>query len=314
MKFKTDRAVVYVLSNREKQRLRAIVDLAIPDYSPRGYSKFIAACNSAMGLFKWALDWKQEVVKKQIGLLRNLPLDDPMPATPVRGQNPRSMIGDKVIGAIAGLFGTVYNITGKGNGRHIQDMYPVKEDEYTQLASSSKADLKWHVEEAFHAGRPTWLALLCLRGDPQAKTKVAHVRDIQLSPEFISTLRQQQFRLRVDETYQINSPASVVLPILSGTACDPHIVLDPAYTIFESKAQVSTVRHLLQAAEKAKVQFTLSAGDCLVFNNLRVIHARTAFQPRMDGMDRWLKRAFVLGDCRLDYKLRNGFLPFDINQ
>jgi len=38
----------------------------------------------------------------------------------------------------------------------------------------------------------------------------------------------------------------------------------------------------------------LDDGDLLVIDNDRAVHGRTAFTPRYDGTDRWLRRALVV--------------------
>ena len=39
-----------------------------------------------------------------------------------------------------------------------------------------------------------------------------------------------------------------------------------------------------------------AAGDILLFDNRRVMHARTPFEPRYDGTDRWLQRVIITDD------------------
>jgi L-asparagine oxygenase len=50
------------------------------------------------------------------------------------------------------------------------------------------------------------------------------------------------------------------------------------------------------AARRATVSVGLAAGDLLVIDNRRAVHGRTAFSPRYDGRDRWLKRAYLVAD------------------
>ncbi|MFV0320670.1 MAG: TauD/TfdA family dioxygenase, partial [Microbacterium sp.] len=37
-------------------------------------------------------------------------------------------------------------------------------------------------------------------------------------------------------------------------------------------------------------------GDLFLFDNRRVMHARTPFEPRYDGTDRWLQRVIISDD------------------
>jgi L-asparagine oxygenase len=259
--------------------------------------------------------WGRHVKEMNVGLIRNLPIDADLPATPTtrHSADEISMLADRVMGIISALFGTIYTIEGKGTGRHIHNMYPVIGDEYTQLGSSSMIDLDWHVEEAFHPARPTWLSLLCIRGDIAATTKVARVLDLQLQEDARRTLQQPRFKLRIDETYNEKIlPKFVTTCVLTGPVTDEEIILDPAYTIIEDDVEASALAAIGSAAEQAHQRFTLTAGDQLVFNNRRVIHGRSAYLPRMDGTDRWLKRAFILESPEWLSRLSNGVIPFEL--
>ena len=51
---------------------------------------------------------------------------------------------------------------------------------------------------------------------------------------------------------------------------------------------------LLQAPS-AQYEMTLESGQCVIFNNRRVVHGRKAFE--LNGGDRWLKGAYVSSDA-----------------
>ena len=62
---------------------------------------------------------------------------------------------------------------------------------------------------------------------------------------------------------------------------------------------------MINAAEAACTGVHLESGDLLIIDNRRAAHGRSAFEPRYDGCDRWLKRAYLVsdlsaaaGDCR----------------
>jgi L-asparagine oxygenase len=313
--FHPNETATYVLSENEKSEIKRIIRSKIPLYRSRNYETFVHGCQEAVKELPSSIyRWRDQIKTLDLGLIRNLPIDAPLPATPTAKyiMDDTPMLADGVIGIISALFGTIYTIEGKGNERHIQNMYPVIYDEYTQLGSSSKVELEWHVEEAFHPDRPTWLSLLCLRGDLEATTKIARVKDLQLHPSVTSILREFRFQLRIDETYGIKKPpTNITTSVLSGLITDPEVVLDPAYTIFQHDIESAAVAALISAAEHKHHRFTLMKGDYLVFNNRRMIHSRSAFRPRMDGTDRWLKRAFILEASKYDSKFRNGVIPFE---
>jgi L-asparagine oxygenase len=51
---------------------------------------------------------------------------------------------------------------------------------------------------------------------------------------------------------------------------------------------------LNQRIEEAAVGLCLKAGDLIIIDNRRTVHARTEFEPRYDGFDRWLQRSYVV--------------------
>lgn len=303
------------LADKEKAKLTDVLRTEIPPYNTNAYEEFFLACHRVSKLLSPdVLTWRDMTQDYDIGILKNLPLDTNMPATPTLRNiaDTVPMLSEAVLGVISVLFGTLYTIQGKGSGRHIHNIYPVLGDEYTQLGTGSKANLDWHVEEAFHPRRPTWLALFCIRGDSSVVTKLARARDLHLSPHFESILRQPRFKLLIDETYSGQSlPPFVTSAVLDGPASNPTIVLDPAYTIFEHEDEAQAVAEVIHAAEQAHEKVVLVEGDLLIFNNHRVIHGRNAFVPRMDGTDRWVKRAFILQDSLGLSKITNGVIPFE---
>ena len=48
--------------------------------------------------------------------------------------------------------------------------------------------------------------------------------------------------------------------------------------------------------EGRSLSLKLCPGDLLLFDNRRVLHARTPFTARLDGTDRWLRRLYVVPD------------------
>lgn len=313
-----------ILTDDEKAEIEKAIRVNVPSYYPETYEAFMSGCLSAAAALPSNIHkWSDRAKELKIGLIRNLPIDSFLPTTPTakHAVEHMSMLADSVIGTISALFGTVYTIEGKGSGRHIHNMYPVPGDEYTQLGSSSQVDLEWHTEEAFHPARPDWLSLLCLRGDVEAATKVARAKDLRLEPDVLQTLREFRFKLRIDETYTVDdahtgdtSIAYVKTSVLTGANTDPEIVLDPAYTIFEDETEIDAVEAVAYAAERVQQEFTLTNGDLLIVHNRRVVHGRTSFRPRMDGTDRWLKRAYILEASKWTSRLKNGVIPFDLTE
>lgn len=306
----------YVLTDTEKTEVERVIRSVVPLYQPTEYDTFMSGCRLAVDkLPTRVLRWSERVKSLSVGLIRNLPIDDPLPKTPTtrHALDDLSMLADGVIGTVAALFGSVYTFEGKTTDRHIHNVYPIVGDEYTQLGSS-KVELEWHVEDGFHPARPNWVALLCLRGDEEAETRIARARDLRLPPSILRILRQPRFKLRIDDSFSSETHSThVTTRVLAGSETDPEIVFDPAYTVCEDKDETEAVAAVVAAAEQAHQSFTLVEGDLLIFDNRRVIHGRSSYQPRMDGTDRWLKRALILKTSEWSTQFSNGTIQLEFD-
>ena len=298
------------LSSNEHKAVRNLIESFVPDYRPDSYGRFISSCQGLVDLLPRSVqEWRAQVLQARVGLVRNLPIDTFVPRTPLvrYGADRVPMFSDRVLGAISSCFGTVYTIQGKGSERHIGDIFPLPSDAFTQLASSYSTNLVWHTEEAFHPSRPEWLALLCVRANSSAITRVAHARNLRLPASIVERIRQARFRLLVDETYSVRPNARYFSSaILIGPSHDPEIIFDPAYTTDESPEDGGAIEAVQAPADAVQYSVSLEAGDLLVIDNRRTLHARSAYDAKMIGGDRWLKRAFVHSDPKLCAGLVNG--------
>jgi alpha-ketoglutarate-dependent taurine dioxygenase len=58
----------------------------------------------------------------------------------------------------------------------------------------------------------------------------------------------------------------------------------------ESEQAITELNALIA---KTSVEVHNQANSVLILNNKKAVHARSAFDPRFDGTDRWLQSAFV---------------------
>ena len=234
-----------------------------------------------------------------VTLIRGLPLDEPPPPTPRRHRDASSaqtFVAEAVITAVASAMGTVYTLAGKANLRHIDDIFAVAGDEQKQL-SSNQVFLEWHVEDGFHRARADYVALYCLRGDEGVATLLAPERLLRLSGEHRRVLREPRFRIWSDATFtEAGLGTQQAVPLLCGGEHRPELVFDVPYT--ECADEEARCAFMALRAEIARTHFavSLAAGDLLLFDNRRVVHARSEYRPRPDGDNRWLKRALILRD------------------
>lgn len=234
-------------------------------------------------------------------LLQNIDIGD-IPATP---SSPTEATGkdlqsEYVLLSIARCLGQPVGYSPEHNGSIVQNIVPVRGTEASQISTSSKVELQFHTETAFHPFRPRYLLLMCLRGDPQAGTLVASVYDIveRLSSSDLEVLRQNRFRTAVDASFLNGAPSGLgsAQPILFGSESDLTFIYDADLMVgIDSEAQ-DVLERLADAVRESSKSVVLSAGDLLVVDNNVAVHGRTPFAARFDGTDRWLQRTFVVSD------------------
>lgn len=234
-------------------------------------------------------------------LLRNIGLGDipPTPSSPTETTT-KNMQSEFVLLSVAWCLGQPIGYLPEHNGSIVQNIVPVRGTEVSQISTSSRVELQFHTETAFHPFRPRYLLLLCLRGDPQAGTLVASVYDIveRLSSSDLEVLRQSRFRTAVDASFLNGTPSGLgsAQPILFGSESDLTFVYDADLMVgIDSEAQ-DVLERLASAVRESSKCVVLNAGDLLVVDNYVAVHGRTPFVARFDGTDRWLQRTFVVSD------------------
>jgi len=195
-------------------------------------------------------------------------------------------------------------------GDLIQNLVPTQANADRQVSTSSKVQLMFHTEAAFHPHRPRYLLLLCLRGDASAVTTLSSIFEVlPLLPEgVVNTLFQPRFRTAVDESY-LNGRANVLgvpMPVLSGARQRPTMVFDADLMVGTDEAADQALQALSAAVERHHTGLALQAGDLLVVDNNVAVHGRTPYEPRFDGHDRWLQRSMVVTDLSRSADERNG--------
>ena len=192
----------------------------------------------------------------------------------------------------------------------MQNIVPTQSDADRQTSTSSRSNLMFHTETAFHPFRPRYLLLLCLRGDPAAHTTLASVHELMdsLPDDVVDAMFEPRFRTAVDASFlagRVNQlgPAR---PLITGTRTEPTFVFDADLTVgidAEAEAALVQIRELI---EEIKTSVVLQPGDLLVVDNNISVHGRSPFTARFDGNDRWLQRSFVVTDLAPSAGQRDG--------
>jgi len=221
-------------------------------------------------------------------------------------------------------------------GHIVHDVSPVQGQETDQTGSSSKEELFFHTEDAFHPYRGDYLGMMCLRNQNQAATTIASTRALsRLSQDEIRRLFEacvvirpdaSQFeKHRFDKTEDLSkkhfeefidySDAKIdkmnsepeAIPILFGNPTSPYIRIDCSQYMDvlddEAGAAVSAFN---RAIKEELTDLNLKAGEICFIDNYRAVHGRKPFKysARYDGTDRWLKRINVARDLRKSRDMR----------
>jgi L-asparagine oxygenase len=227
-----------------------------------------------------------------------LPATAPAPWAPPVGSAQSAAL---LLTSVTVMFGEPFNYSTLYDGRIVQNMVPVRNMEFTQTSQSSTGMLDWHCEDSFREDRCDYVGLLCLRGDPSGASKYAQVKDVQLSPDLVATRREPRFHVRPDPAHALPGEVSMRhLAILSGSESAPEIAYDTHHLepIDEADAEAAdALRELGAGLDRVAISHVMEKGDLLLFDNKRVVHARTPFAARFDGTDRWLMRTMICGSA-----------------
>lgn len=221
-------------------------------------------------------------------------------------------------------------------GHIVHDISPVKGQECDQTGSSSKEELYFHTEDAFHPYRGDYLGMMCLRNEDQAATTVASRKILSSLPEdVIDVLFQPRFVIRPDasqfeehdfkNTDEINEESFTRFldyskkrinkmnnqpepkSILFGNKDNPYICVDCfVYMDALDKEAEEAISNFNEALNTETHEIHLKAGEICFIDNLRAVHGRKPFKypARYDGYDRWMKRINVTRDLRKSGDLR----------
>jgi L-asparagine oxygenase len=223
----------------------------------------------------------------------------PTPESPTASTE-KDCVSEMMLLAAGRALGQPVGYLPEHGGLVVQNLIPTRAGAYRQVSTSSAVTLAWHTEAAFHPHRPRYLLLLCLRGDPQARTTLASIREIvaTLSLRTRHLLSQPMFRTAADESY-VGSGSRRRGPrvsVLSGSFDSPRMVFDADLMVGLDDASQNALSELTSAIEDHHTGVVLEPGDLLVVDNSIAVHGRSPFTPRFDGTDRWLQRTFIIPD------------------
>lgn len=277
----------------------------IPDAAP-GTEGFVSAAGHAarelpVEIHDALVDFADRPDRSGALLLKGMPVGD-LPATPPTPTTPASKdhVSEMTLLTVARRLGQPVGYEPEHGGDIVQNIVPTKAAADRQTSTSSKVELMFHTEAAFHPHRPRYLLLLCLRGDTSAATTLSSIHEVlpHLPADVRDVLFEPRFRTAVDESY-LHGRQNVLgepMPVLSGDRELPTMVFDADLMVGIDEAADEALQVLGRAVVELQTSVVLEAGDLLVVDNAVAVHGRSPFTPRFDGTDRWLQRTFVVSD------------------
>jgi L-asparagine oxygenase len=249
-------------------------------------------------------------------VLSNLPIDDPLPPTPLDGRastTKLTFISETCILAISLVLGQPLGYRDEKGGDIIQALAPVSTEAHATSSESSDVELAFHTdfnfdsrnpERPYNVLNPDYIVLLGLRGDRhgEAFTLYADARDIcrRLDPGQVKVMREERYQFAASYSFTGCSAEeriwSVPSRLLSGPDEFPEISVDLLCGVRGLDAEAAATLDVLRdvcAQPGVSTRVCLGPGDLLIIDNRKGAHARTAFRAYHDGQDRWLHRVYV---------------------
>lgn len=271
-----------------------------------GSETFVCAAGHAGRLLSPAVhdalvDFADQPHRSGALLIKGMPFGDlpPTPPTPT-APTTKDHVSEFTLLTVARRLGQPVGYEPEHGGDLVQNLVPVAASADRQTSTSSKVDLMFHTEAAFHPHRPRFLLLLCLRGDARATTTLASIHELipHLSQRTRDVLFQPRFRTAIDESYlhgrqnMLGDP----IPVLRGHPDTPSMVFDQDLMVGIDEEADQALQTLGKLVEEFHTGLALEQGDLIVVDNDVAVHGRTSFAPRFDGTDRWLQRCMAVTD------------------
>lgn len=233
--------------------------------------------------------------------LQGARIDDVLPSTPTSPDDfPDTPVTDNTLRTVVKSLGNPCAYADEQRGHLFHNIRPIKGEE-EKAENTGSVKFEFHTENVHHPFRPDFLILIGLRVDHErkARTRVAEAnRAVSLlSDDVVSILSQRRFVsgfpssfTRTDGVNRVTHPHRV-LRLVSGRW---YLRFNSHTTQGCDEEAQAAVQRLIVALEEMSEDIELTPGDVVIIDNHTAAHGRTAFTPRYDGQDRWLKRSFAI--------------------
>lgn len=311
---------IYVLDDTEAKNIAHLLQERnfAPFATPQDFERFVTTSFEVVKLLpahiiEVLLTFRRSGNKEGVVVIRNLPIDDlKIGPTPQHwsqsAQTKHYFETEMYLLGVTSLLGEPFAFDTQHGGNVVQNIVPVRADQEEQIGTGGKFFLEWHTEDAFHDFHADFIGLLCLRGNPNAATTFASIRNMHIPEHYKRQLFIKQFYAGIDKAHGGTGRAEDgnLIAILEGSYEDPTWRLDTSCVVGQNPAAQEALSHLINEMDRVARQFVLQPGDLLLMDNKYVVHGRTAFTPRFDGTDRWLQRVSIAADLRKSNAVRLG--------
>ncbi|MES2961812.1 MAG: TauD/TfdA family dioxygenase [Pseudomonadota bacterium] len=196
---------------------------------------------------------------------------------------------------LALLNSNIYIATDEKYGQTFHEIAPVEPEAVT--SAGYKRDLSLHTENSHDINTPHIIMLLCLRGDPAAKTSYVRFDELLelLDRETIEELTKPNFAMRTGENFDVYS--ETINPILKFNQfglSEVRVNTAPGRCKGLTDKAQKALEVFAEIANDNRKFFELKAGEVVIFDNRVVGHGRDAFPiTNPNGKERWLRRLYA---------------------
>ncbi|MES5816912.1 TauD/TfdA family dioxygenase [Streptomyces sp. RG80] len=257
-------------------------------------------------------DFRRASGPQGVLLLRGLPVGEAeLPPTPRVASSVQRVAtpAAALLVAVACGLGDPAAFRAEKSGALVQDVVPVPGQEEVQ-GNVGSARLSFHSENAFHAHRPDFVQLLCLRRDHLGVSglQTACVRTVLplMAEKTAAVLFEPRFITAPPPSFGVGGSLTRAHAVLTGAVDDPDLRVDLSATEALDDEAERALAELGELFERTAQTVRLRPGDLAIVDNRVTVHGRTSFRPRYDGRDRWLQRTFACTDLRRSRELRPG--------
>lgn len=328
---------VEVFTESELKVIEFVVDNLAKKYDSIESEAFVEECSLEASqlpyrIRKILLDFRNQKTECGFLLFKGFQIDDEkISNTPQHWDsewsNPNTLREEIFQCLICSGLGDLFGWLTQENGRLLRNIVPIEADRDEQLGGSSRVELLWHIEEAFHPQRADMMTIMCYRNNEKAGTNVCSLEQMAIPDDIRQVLVQPRFLIEPDkshfpenntskhwklETDHFKKIKSFLMdpqptPVIYGPPGFERMVVDQAFMKpLEGDHEAEKALHwFYQSMNEHKTTVEMEPGDILLLDNRRAVHGRTPYKPHYGPRARWLRRGNIAADLTKAYEWKN---------